>query len=116
MSTLVSRNITVDGRRTSIRLEPTMWEALQEISDREGISIHQFCTQVDQHRHESSLTAAIRVAILMYYRRAMMGGAESGQAAEGADEAASARQGSEPGGGPLPDKPGSDYSAASLPV
>ncbi|MCA8931848.1 MAG: ribbon-helix-helix domain-containing protein, partial [Rhodospirillaceae bacterium] len=29
-STLLSRNITVDGHRTSIRLEPEMWEALDE--------------------------------------------------------------------------------------
>jgi predicted DNA-binding ribbon-helix-helix protein len=27
-STLISRNITVNGKRTSMRLEPAMWEAL----------------------------------------------------------------------------------------
>lgn len=31
-STLVSRNITILGRRTSVRLEPEMWMALKEIA------------------------------------------------------------------------------------
>jgi len=52
-----------------IRLEEDMWEALHEVCAREGISIHQFCTEVDKQRRESSLTAAIRVALLAYYRR-----------------------------------------------
>ena len=68
-STLISRNVTIGGRRTSIRLEEEMWEALHEVCAREGVSIHQFCTEVDRKRRESSLTAAIRVALLAYYRR-----------------------------------------------
>ena len=28
MSVLVSRNVRVEGHRTSVRLEPDMWEAL----------------------------------------------------------------------------------------
>ena len=70
MSTLVSRNVTVDGHRTSIRLEPDMWEALEEICRRRGISAHQFCSEVEQTRAASSLTAAVRVAVLRYFRDA----------------------------------------------
>ena len=69
-STLVSRNVSVDGRRTSLRLEPPMWDALEEIARREKMTIHQLCTQVDARRHESSLTAAIRVFTLSYFRAA----------------------------------------------
>ncbi len=68
-STLISRNVTVGGRRTSIRLEEDMWDALREVCVREGISVHHFCTEVDRTRKESSLTAAIRVALLAYFRR-----------------------------------------------
>jgi predicted DNA-binding ribbon-helix-helix protein len=69
-STLVSRNIVVDGRRTSVRLEQEMWEALREIAVREGVSIHDICTMVDAERRESSLTAGMRVFIMSYFRTA----------------------------------------------
>ena len=69
-STLVSRNVSINARRTSLRLEPSMWEALAEIARRENMTIHQLCTQVDARRHESSLTAAIRVFTLSYFRAA----------------------------------------------
>lgn len=67
---LVSRNVTVSGRRTSVRLEPEMWDGLMEICRREGISTHQLTTLVDRCRHRSSLTAKLRVFILAYFRAA----------------------------------------------
>jgi predicted DNA-binding ribbon-helix-helix protein len=66
-STLVNRNVTVGGHRTSIRLEPVMWEALHQICRREGKSLNQVVTEIDRSRVESSLTAAIRVFLLRYY-------------------------------------------------
>ncbi len=70
-STLDSRNITIDGQRTSIRLEPYMWDALEEICAIEGLTIHEFCSRVERTRGASSRTAAIRVAILQYYREGL---------------------------------------------
>jgi predicted DNA-binding ribbon-helix-helix protein len=67
-SSLVMRNIVVAGRRTSVRLEPTMWDALSEIADQEQKTVHQLVTEVDRQRTESSLTAAIRVYIVGFYR------------------------------------------------
>lgn len=69
-STLVNRNVTVNGHRTSMRLEPSMWEALDEIGRREGATIHKLCSMVDSTRAQSSLTAAMRVFILTYFRAA----------------------------------------------
>lgn len=69
-STLISRNIVVSGRRTSVRLEPAMWDALRAICRREGRSMHEMCTMIDQRRQESALTAAIRVFIMAYFRAA----------------------------------------------
>lgn len=43
-STLVSRNVTVLGRRTSVRLEPEMWAALRDIAAREKCRIHDICS------------------------------------------------------------------------
>ena len=80
MSTLVSRNITLQDRRTSVRLEPAMWDALDEICRREDRSIHELCTMVDRQRRESKLTAAIRVFVMAYFRAAStdQGHAEAG--------------------------------------
>lgn len=70
-STLVSKNITVDGHRTSVRLEPAMWNSLNDICRRERASIHVVCSAIAQHKPaETSLTAAIRVFIMSYYRAA----------------------------------------------
>jgi len=67
-STLVSGNVTVAGRRTSIRLEPQMWGALREICAREGKTVHMLVTEIDRDRAASSLTAAIRVHVMDYFR------------------------------------------------
>lgn len=70
-STLVSRNITVRGRRTSVRLEPEMWAALRDIARRERCRIHDLCSLVQARKNpNTSLTAAIRVFLMLYYRAA----------------------------------------------
>jgi|KBSSwiStaDraftv2_1062776.scaffolds.fasta_scaffold1617566_2 predicted DNA-binding ribbon-helix-helix protein len=69
-SSLLSRNITVAGHRTSMRLEPEMWDALFEICQREGLTPHEVCTVVDARRRASSLTAALRVFVMNYFRTA----------------------------------------------
>jgi predicted DNA-binding ribbon-helix-helix protein len=70
-STLVSRNITVNGHRTSVRLEPEMWRALKEIAARENCSIHELCSLISFRKNpRTSLTAAIRVFLMLYFRAA----------------------------------------------
>lgn len=70
-SSLISRNITVLGRRTSVRLEPEMWASLRDIAKREKCKIHDICSLVYLRKNKkTSLTAAIRVFIMLYYRAA----------------------------------------------
>lgn len=70
-STLISRNITILGRRTSVRLEPEMWNALKDISRREGCSMHDICSLIHIRKNvRTSLTGAIRVFLMLYYRAA----------------------------------------------
>ncbi len=70
-STLISKNITIRGHRTSIRLEPEMWDALRDIAIREGTTIHNICSLISIRKvDESSLTASIRVFLMLYYRAA----------------------------------------------
>jgi len=56
--------------RTSVRLEPLMWEALLEIARQQQTNINQLVTEIDRQRDASSLTAAIRVYIVDFYRSA----------------------------------------------
>ncbi len=72
MSTLVNKNVMVDGRRTSMRLEPEMWQALQDICRLENIKIGRICTMVNKRKGESSLTSAMRVFIISYFRALAM--------------------------------------------
>ena len=68
-SSLISRNITISSRRTSVRLEPEMWQSLHEISDRERCTIHELCSLIQMKKSKnSSLTAAIRVFLMLYFR------------------------------------------------
>ena len=67
VSTLSNRNVMVAGRRTSMRLEPSMWDALRQVCGRESKTLNQLVTEVDRERSESSLTAAIRVYLLLYF-------------------------------------------------
>ncbi len=51
-----------------MRLEPEMWNALAEICAREKCSIRDVCTLIDANRSTTSLTSAVRVFILAYFR------------------------------------------------
>ncbi|WP_343560488.1 ribbon-helix-helix domain-containing protein [Kiloniella sp. b19] len=70
MSRQVVRNITLNGHRTSLRLEADVWEALEEICVREGYTLNQLGSMINKQRQESSMAAAVRVFVLMYFRSA----------------------------------------------
>jgi predicted DNA-binding ribbon-helix-helix protein len=76
-SSLVIHNVVVGGRRTSVRLEPVMWDALRDIARRQGMTIHDLVTDIERERTASSLTAAIRVHIVDFYRAAALHAAQS---------------------------------------
>ena len=65
-SSLISRNVVIAGRRTSIRLEPALWEALRLVSRMEGKSINQLCTTIASHQQSGGFTSAVRVYIVRY--------------------------------------------------
>lgn len=64
-------NLTVAGKRTSVRLEPQMWEALHQVARREQSTIHEICTIIAAKKEAgTSLTAAIRVFLMLYFKAA----------------------------------------------
>ncbi|HYC02943.1 MAG TPA: ribbon-helix-helix domain-containing protein [Azospirillaceae bacterium] len=74
-STLESRNVTVSyGRaaeRTSVRLEPQMWDALEEVAAREGRTVSAVADEISRHLPDGmTLTSGIRVFLMAYFRAA----------------------------------------------
>ena len=53
-----------------------MWDALQDIAHRQRITVHDLVTDIDRERTASSLTAAIRIYIVDFYRAASMPAAQ----------------------------------------
>lgn len=76
----ICKNINVGERRTSIRLEEEMWVAVNELCQREGMTVHELCSLIDRFRGDNSLTAALRVFLVVYYRVAAT---EAGHATAG---------------------------------
>lgn len=62
------RNVKVFGRRTSMRLEPAFWEALEEIARREATEVDALFDRVAKVPHRGNLTSAIRLFALAYFR------------------------------------------------
>lgn len=65
---LVSQNVSVAGRRTSIRLESYLWVSLDDVCRKLGLARGDVATMVDKARCEVSLTSAMRVFILAFFR------------------------------------------------
>jgi predicted DNA-binding ribbon-helix-helix protein len=82
--------VVVADRRTSVRLEPELWDALAAICKRERCTLNDLCTRVDRLRRAGvaralagrarrgravgpvrrpSLTSALRVHVVVYLRR-----------------------------------------------
>lgn len=62
------RNVRVGPRRTSLRLEIAVWDALGDIAQREGMPLNRLLTRIAGAQSESSFTASVRVYALGYYR------------------------------------------------
>ena len=62
------RNVRVGTRRTSLRLETAVWDALHDIARREGMPLNRLLTRIAGAQGESSFTASVRVYALGFYR------------------------------------------------
>ena len=67
-SRLVNRNIIASRGRSSMRLEPEIWEALQEICRREQVMLGDLVQQVEGKAGEGGRTSAMRVFVFEYFR------------------------------------------------
>ena len=69
-SRLVNRNVTSTNGRTSMRLEPELWSALEEICHREMMTLADLVKSIERRGHPGGRTSAVRVFVLTYFRNA----------------------------------------------
>ena len=69
-SRLVNRNIIAVRGRSSMRLEPEIWDALQEICKRERVALGDLVQKVEGAQSEGGRTSAVRVFAFQYFRAA----------------------------------------------
>lgn len=71
VSRLVNRNVIAAHGRTSIRLEPELWDALAEICRREDITAAELIRRAEHEAGRAGgRTSAVRVHLLQYFRAA----------------------------------------------
>ena len=62
------RSITIAGHATSISLEPSFWAALSDMAAAHNMSLTDMVAEIDERPRNSSLTSALRVAVLNWAR------------------------------------------------
>tara|TARA_E500000178_G_scaffold346813_2_gene399042 strand:- start:694 stop:942 length:249 start_codon:yes stop_codon:yes gene_type:complete len=62
------RSINIAGHATSISLEPSFWAALADMARTREMSVTDMIAEIDACERSGSLTSALRVAILNWYR------------------------------------------------
>jgi predicted DNA-binding ribbon-helix-helix protein len=70
----VARSIRIDGHATSIKLEASFWQILEEIAAKQEMSLPRFISSIHnealQHNGEiSNFTSLLRCACLIYLRQ-----------------------------------------------
>jgi predicted DNA-binding ribbon-helix-helix protein len=71
------RNIYLGARKSSIRLEAVMWDALTDIARDQTKTVDDVILEISRERQDDlSLSAAIRVYIVEYYREALAAAAK----------------------------------------
>jgi predicted DNA-binding ribbon-helix-helix protein len=70
ISRLVNRNVVAERGRTSMRLEPELWDMLSEICEREAHDMSTLVRQIEAAGHAGGRTSAVRVYIANYFHAA----------------------------------------------
>jgi len=65
-SSLVMHNLVVDGHRTTVRLEPAIWDVLRDIADQQDVTVHNLVSAINRQHIASSLSSAIRAYVVVY--------------------------------------------------
>jgi predicted DNA-binding ribbon-helix-helix protein len=66
----VGRSLTVNGRAVTVRLEPPVWQAFDEVCQRQGRTSDELLVVIDRQRGDVGLAASIRAFLTRYFREA----------------------------------------------
>jgi predicted DNA-binding ribbon-helix-helix protein len=80
VSRLVNRNVVAERGRTSMRLEPELWDLLSEICERESRDMSSLVRQIEAAGDAGGRTSAVRVFVTTYFYAAAT---EAGHATAG---------------------------------
>lgn len=64
----LKRNVRVGERRTTIVLEAYVWDCIDNMLQREKVSLDHFCNYIDSVRIDSSMASSARLVVLAYFR------------------------------------------------
>ncbi len=65
---MICKNVKIKGHRTSLRLEQSIWDTVDDICRREDITVHQLFTLIDNRRQGNNRTSAVRSFVVGYLR------------------------------------------------
>ncbi len=68
---LIGRRVTLNGLQVELRVESLLWEAVDDVCEREGLTLDALCAVIDSRRGAADLTAALQFFIVTYYRAAV---------------------------------------------
>jgi predicted DNA-binding ribbon-helix-helix protein len=66
-SLVAKRSIAMEGRKTSVSLEPQFWNALRSIANARGMTMGDLVAAIKTDRQSGNLSSAIRVFVLNLY-------------------------------------------------
>jgi len=75
--TTINKQFNSTRRKTSVRLEPELLSALQEIADREKTTMSGWIQKAELKYPDRDLTSVVRVSILEYWRNVALDRAEA---------------------------------------
>lgn len=69
MSTnILKHSVRVQGRKTSITLEPAFWDVIREAAKTRHMTVAALISQVDRERKSGNLSSALRLFALSLYK------------------------------------------------
>jgi predicted DNA-binding ribbon-helix-helix protein len=68
-SQIKKRTIIVRGNKSGVSMEQSFWDALKEIAATNNVGLPEIVTTIDTDREHATLSSAIRVFVLDYYRQ-----------------------------------------------
>lgn len=67
LNSMKKYNVVIDGDRTSITLEPFIWEILHEVADENNIDVYALCSYINKRKNKkASLSSSLRVFLISY--------------------------------------------------